>query len=271
MKRHLLVFAILIIWAIALGSSQAPKSAGIAKKGSAANARKSDTPNQQAQNPAIAPPNAPAIQNPEKNPPPVSGDNKTNQSDEDMQIQRQMARFTWELVIVGVIQALALVGTVIVAGMQTRALHRHSEHFEELASRLRDQVEISRKALVAQFRPKVVVRSIRFDPPSVEEFDRGTDTGWKIEISIVNMGDTVAHVKYCQAISYWMDHSRRSRAQIATEEWERMLTKVHEWPLTTSTAPRRVLRFTTFPRTTRVIRQTLSKWLETLLKRTMST
>ena len=79
---------------------------------------------------------------------------------------------------------------------------QHSEHFEELATRMRDQVEISRKALVAQFRPKIVVRSIRFDPSSVEEFDQRTNPSWRIEISIVNVGDTVAHVTRCEAISF---------------------------------------------------------------------
>ncbi len=132
---------------------------------------------------------------------------------QNLKIQGELALFTGLLVFVGFLQA----GTMI---WQARLLHKHSEHFEELATRMRDQVEISRKALVAQFRPKIVVRSIRFDPSSVEEFDQRTNPSWRIEISIVNVGDTVAHVTRCEAISFWMDNLRRSRADIATNEWE---------------------------------------------------
>ncbi|MGO8719052.1 MAG: hypothetical protein ACLQMO_07515 [Acidobacteriaceae bacterium] len=53
---------------------------------------------------------------------------------------------------------------------------------------IREQTEISRKALVAQFRPKIVVRSITLDPDSVSEFDGRGDGRWEIKIYIVNRG-----------------------------------------------------------------------------------
>jgi hypothetical protein len=114
----------------------------------------------------------------------------------------------------------ALIVTFGVIAWQAILMRTHGKHLHSLAKATFEQAEISRKALVAQFRPKIVVRTIQFDLPSVEEVDEQTNLTWKIEISIVNAGETIAHVTYCTAISFWMDNLKRSRAQIAKEEWK---------------------------------------------------
>lgn len=116
--------------------------------------------------------------------------------------------------------AWAIIVTLGALTWQACLMRVHGKHMHSLAKATFEQAEISRKALVAQFRPKIVVRTIQFDLPPVEEVDQQTNSTWKIEILIVNAGETIARVTYCTAISFWMDNLRRSRAQIATEEWE---------------------------------------------------
>jgi hypothetical protein len=118
------------------------------------------------------------------------------------------------------ITAWALIFTLFAIASQAWLMRVHAGHLEELARATHEQATIAKNALIAQFRPKIVIRSIQFNPSTVEEFDQQSNSAWKIEISIVNAGDTIAHVTYCAAISYWMDNLRRSRADIGTEEWE---------------------------------------------------
>jgi hypothetical protein len=59
----------------------------------------------------------------------------------------------------------------------------------------RKAAEISRKALIAEFRPTVIVRKIVIDPCAVIYFDRrGDEAEWKISLHLHNAGGTVAHV-----------------------------------------------------------------------------
>ena len=136
------------------------------------------------------------------------------------------------------ITAWAVILTLFVIAWQSAETARAARATERAVGETAKQTELSRKSLVAQFRPKIAVRSVRFDPPTVAEFDARSNPVWMIEICIVNTGDTVAHIKTCEAISFWKDNSRRSRAQIAKKEWppkslqpgevERLLLPVEE-------------------------------------------
>ena len=132
----------------------------------------------------------------------------------------------------------AVILTLFVIAWQSAETARAARATETAVGEAAKQTELSRKSLIAQFRPKIAVRSVRFDPTTVAEFDARGNPAWTIEICIVNAGDTVAHIRTCEAISFWRDNSRRSRAQIAKKEWppkslqpgevERLLLPVEE-------------------------------------------
>jgi hypothetical protein len=60
---------------------------------------------------------------------------------------------------------------------------------------IKEQSKIANATLVTQFRPKVIVRSMRLDPPSFIYFDRRGDGIWKIELQLMNIGGTVATIQ----------------------------------------------------------------------------
>jgi len=136
------------------------------------------------------------------------------------------------------ITAWAVILTLFVIAWQSAETARAARATETAVVEAAKQTELSRKSLIAQFRPRIAVRSVRFDPTTVAEFDAQSNPVWTIEICIVNAGDTVAHIRTCEAISFWRDNSRRSRAQIAKKEWppkslqpgevERLLLPVEE-------------------------------------------
>lgn len=136
------------------------------------------------------------------------------------------------------ITAWAVILTLFAIAWQSAETARAARATETAVGEAAKQTELSRMALIAQFRPKIAVRSVRFDPPTVADFDARSNPVWMIEICIVNAGDTVAHIKACEANSFWRDNSRRSRAQIAKKEWppkslqpgevERLLLSIEE-------------------------------------------
>jgi hypothetical protein len=83
------------------------------------------------------------------------------------------------------------------------------------------QTEISRKALVAQFRPRIEVRRIQLNPPSVSEFDSCRNGIWEIQVHIINRGGTVAHVGMCEVSAYWEGiHPNVFRDVIGDQKWK---------------------------------------------------
>lgn len=58
---------------------------------------------------------------------------KASQSNEDIEIQRKLATFTKYLVWVGVLQFLALAGTLIIVGQQAKLMGTHATHLESVA------------------------------------------------------------------------------------------------------------------------------------------
>jgi hypothetical protein len=55
--------------------------------------------------------------------------------------------------------------------------------------------DISVRTLVAQFRPKIVVRKIRLDPSSFVYYDRRGDGEWFVVIEFANVGGTSATIR----------------------------------------------------------------------------
>jgi hypothetical protein len=79
----------------------------------------------------------------------------------------------------------ALILTLIVIAEQTKETRR--------------SVEITAKTLVTEFRPTVIVRSVKLDPPATEFYDRRGDGKWTIAIYLANTGGTEATVRKCEA------------------------------------------------------------------------
>jgi hypothetical protein len=99
--------------------------------------------------------------------------------------------------------ALVLVGALgVVAGLLTlRAIGK--------------QADIANRTLIAQFRPKIIVRKVVIDPYSVEYFDRrGEGAEWKISLHLHNAGGTVAHVQKYKAWLHCCDGSSGSTRKL---------------------------------------------------------
>jgi hypothetical protein len=112
----------------------------------------------------------------------------------------------WVLSITGIITAVAV--------------WKQAHDTRIAAEATQESVKISGKALVAQFRPKVVVRSLTLTPSSVAEFDHKGIGVWEIEAAIVNKGDTPANVTMCSMEVFWERHFPDiSRVAIESSEW----------------------------------------------------
>jgi hypothetical protein len=60
---------------------------------------------------------------------------------------------------------------------------------------IEEQSKIANAILATQFRPRVIVRSVRLDPASCVIYDRRDDGEWKIELILTNVGGTIAQVQ----------------------------------------------------------------------------
>jgi hypothetical protein len=58
---------------------------------------------------------------------------KTEQSRDDVEIQRQLAKYTKNLVWVGIAQAVVLAGTLVVIWRQSKLMKTHADHLKSLA------------------------------------------------------------------------------------------------------------------------------------------
>jgi hypothetical protein len=68
---------------------------------------------------------------------------------------------------------------------------------------IRQQAKTAYAALVAQFRPRIIVRKIELDPPSCDVYLARKGGDWRVVLSLVNTGGTVAHIRKCEAKFYW--------------------------------------------------------------------
>lgn len=64
----------------------------------------------------------------------------------------------------------------------------------------RRSVKIATKTLVTSFRPKVIVRSIKLDPPATIFYERRKEGIWSVSINLTNTGGTEAKVKKVDAL-----------------------------------------------------------------------
>jgi hypothetical protein len=62
---------------------------------------------------------------------------------------------------------------------------------------IEEQSRIANAILATQFRPRVIVRSVKLDPVSCVIFDRHGDGEWKIEVMLTNVGGTISQVQRC--------------------------------------------------------------------------
>lgn len=81
----------------------------------------------------------------------------------------------------------------------------------------RRSVQISTKALVAQFRPKIVVRETILDPCATVYFDRRQDGQWKVIIRITNAGGTKAVIS--EGHGYFQEYQRTTPQRELSPCW----------------------------------------------------
>jgi hypothetical protein len=82
------------------------------------------------------------------------------------------------------------------------------------------QANIANRALIAQFRPRIIVRAITLDPPTSAIYDGLDDKAWKIELHLKNSGGTVAHIQECVA-SFFLESTAPNPPP--SENW------THKW------------------------------------------
>lgn len=104
--------------------ASSPKQ-GVAKEGGSGGSQKATHPDQNKADSS----NAPAVANPNAAP----GDPEKQQHEEDVRIQRKIANLTAWLVVVGGLQALALLGTLWIVKRQAEWMGVHAGHLEGLA------------------------------------------------------------------------------------------------------------------------------------------
>ena len=81
----------------------------------------------------------------------------------------------------------AIIATGCVIAWQSNETRRAAKATQE-------QAKIANATLVAQFRPRIVVRQMRLDPPSVTFYERRNDGKWKIIMQLANVGGTDATI-----------------------------------------------------------------------------
>jgi len=91
----------------------------------------------------------------------------------------------------------------------------------------RRAANISSRTLISTFRPKVVVRSVKLNPPNSTVYQNIGDGMWKVELILANMGSTRAHVEKCEVKFVWLKDDPLpwvSRVTpIAAKQWEGFL------------------------------------------------
>jgi len=90
--------------------------------------------------------------------------------------------------------AWAIIVTLGVISWQACLMRIHAKHFAILADATFKQTEISRKALISQFRPKVPVRSMWLTQ---------NNGALMVEIWVTNTGDTPAHIAHSAIKIAW--------------------------------------------------------------------
>jgi hypothetical protein len=115
----------------------------------------------------------------------------------------------YEWVTWGVNIALLVVGAggIWVAVSTLKKIERQTAATEK-------QTVINSRTLIAQFRPRIVVRQMRLDPSAVIFYERRNDGKWKIIMQLANVGGTDATITegtgYFQ--EYWGNRPHRDLA-----------------------------------------------------------
>jgi hypothetical protein len=127
--------------------------------------------------------------------------------------------FTLLLAATSVLQIWLLRRTLTYVRRQAHEMRHQRHEMWRQRKAMMEQVEIANRSLVAQFRPTIVVRSIKLNPSSTSEFDRYGEGNWTIDLYIVNVGQTEAHIKYCEATGFWRDGYPPTATQIGKAQW----------------------------------------------------
>jgi hypothetical protein len=109
---------------------------------------------------------------------------------------------------------------VVIGGITGWAVWLQARDTRKAAEATLTQAAISREALVVQFRPRVVVRSLKLNPSSEIYYLRRKDRGWKVEIVLFNAGGTVAHVHTCQAFFQMIGSKGEWLDDLGHEYWD---------------------------------------------------
>ena len=152
-------------------------------------------------------------------------DAESNQSREDIRVQRELAQYTGLLVLVGFLQAAVLAATLWVVrrqatimGRQTEIMTTHAGHLESLAAAadasskattemrtaIQSQAELMQKTLVLQFRPRVVIRGGFVE--GIRLADTKEALGGQVEFVVVNSGGTPARIFKSQLVAKVVDY-----------------------------------------------------------------
>jgi hypothetical protein len=178
---------IAFLWIAALGVLQAPVKKGQATDHGAGDTSQTSKPRNAQQSSTAAPDQA--VPAPGQKIEPSQA--KTEQSRDDIEIQRQLAKYTKGLVWVGILQAIVLAGTLVVMWRQAKIMGTHADHLACLAGAAGSTAiaaKASAEILQKSQRPQIAV-GVSGDP-SKTIADMGAP---RVLVSLTNRGPTTAY------------------------------------------------------------------------------
>jgi hypothetical protein len=143
MKRTL---AVVLLSFVIAGASQAPKGHQIPQQNGGQNTALAGSTQQNEQYAASTPSPMVAIYN-QPCPPEPLGENKHSQG--AMDGERQLAKFTWYLVLVGIVQCVVLLGQGVLFSQQKKIMGQHKVSLEQLATAASDNAVAAKNSAAA--------------------------------------------------------------------------------------------------------------------------
>jgi hypothetical protein len=156
-------------------------------------------------------------------------------TDEDSQIQRELALFTGGLVLVGILQTVVMLLTWRIYRRQAHEMRRQRHEMRRQRhvmyrqwkamgaqaglmtgqlSEMQKSRELETKVLVLQYRPKIIVRDAKASDFNVAEL--GQPSKANVKFTFINTGGTPAHITYGTA-AMWSVEASKSPAPIEFE------------------------------------------------------
>jgi hypothetical protein len=205
LKCRAIIAVLIFVGFATLGASQSPNGPSITKENGAAGAGTPDVANPRHKDAASQSPQT-ATGNKQQSET-ATDQRKEEKPIEDIEIQRKIAELTKYLVWVGVLQALALGGTLVIVGIQARLMKEHAGHLENLSKAALANAEAAEKSATAAMGiavPTLILYKFAFVPQR-NMFQYDSFLRPKVIVEVKNFGQSPAILKAYILSFSWED------------------------------------------------------------------